>query len=31
MNERRPGMLQIFDSISKNAPFPSDEMKGTSK
>ena len=31
MEERRPGMLQVFEAISKNAPFPSDTMKGTSK
>lgn len=31
IEERRPGILQIFNQISKEAPFPQGTMKGTSK
>lgn len=31
METRRPGFLQLFQKISKEAPFPQGTMKGTSK
>ena len=31
IEERRPGIMQIFSQISKEAPFPVGTMKGTSK
>ena len=31
IEERRPGIMNIFSEISKKAPFPSGTMKGTSK
>lgn len=31
IEERRPGILQIFTQIAKEAPFPQGTMKGTSK
>ena len=31
IEERRPGIMNIFSQISKEAPFPAGEQKGTSK
>lgn len=31
IEQRRPGILPIFQQISEKAPFPVGEMKGTSK
>ena len=31
IESRRPGMLKIFETISRKAPFPDHTMKGTSK
>ena len=31
IEERRPGIINIFNQISKEAPFPVGTMKGTSK